>query len=120
MAPTPKSKITLTSAPSTPDTGPVVTCGPPAPFSVQVGEHKDLWGGFGRPPALSLVVSACRNSPIQAPHRSMLPLFRCILAALRRRFHLSPRPNFPGHLTGSRLLPGRSWQPHYGTIDNRY
>ena len=32
MAPTPKSKITETSTPSTPDTGPVVTCGPSAPF----------------------------------------------------------------------------------------
>ncbi len=32
MAPTPKSKITLTSTPSTPETGPVVTCGPSAPF----------------------------------------------------------------------------------------
>ena len=32
MAPTPKSKITLTSTPSTPCTLPVVTCGPSAPF----------------------------------------------------------------------------------------
>ena len=32
MAPTPKSKITETSTPSTPWTLPVVTCGPSAPF----------------------------------------------------------------------------------------
>jgi hypothetical protein len=32
MAPTPQSKITLTYTPSTPETDPVVTCGPSAPF----------------------------------------------------------------------------------------